>query len=55
MCYCYGKSPSEYLFPDVECPHFHLLVDLLIYNVGRPEQVSQEWKRAALSAGVKIQ
>ena len=54
MCTCYGQSPSDYLFPDVECPHFRLFVDTLVYHLGRPEQVKGEWKRAALSAGAKL-
>lgn len=54
ICYCYGKSPCYYLFPDVECPHFILLVDTLVYNVGRPPQLKAEWQRAALSAGAKV-
>ena len=54
MAACYGKSPCEYLFPDVECHHFRLLVDTLVYNVGRPEQMKMEWQKAALSAGAKI-
>lgn len=54
MCYCYGKAPCDYLFPDVECHHFRLFVDTLVYNIGRAEQMKGEWKRAALSAGAKL-
>jgi len=54
MCSCYGVSPCAYLFPDVDCPHFRLLVDTLVYNAGRPAQMKDDWKRAALSAGINI-
>jgi len=54
MCTCYGKSPSDYLFPDVECSHFRLFVDTLVYNVGRKEQMDIEWKRAAIASGAKL-
>ena len=54
MCECYGKSPCDYLFPDVECHHFRLFVDMLVYNVGRPPQIKESWERAALGTGVKL-
>ena len=54
MCRDYSKSPSEYLFPDCECPHFRFLVDTMVWNVGAPVVEEKEWKKAALSAGAKI-
>ena len=54
MCVCYGKPPSAYLFPDVECPHFRLLVDKLVFNIGEPERQKLEWKKAGVAAGAKL-
>ena len=54
MCSCYGKSPCEYLFPDVECAHFRLLIDTLVFQVGRPPQIKDAWDRAALGTGIKL-
>ena len=51
MCAAYGKSPTDYLFPDVECPHFRMLVDTLVFNIGEPEIEKNRWKRAALAGG----
>ena len=50
----YGKSPTDYLFPDSECPHFRLLVDMLVWNIGFPVLAKEESERAALSAGLKM-
>ena len=54
MCMCYGMSPSAYLFPGAECPHFRLLVDTIVYEVGRPPQKKLEAEYAAMAAGAKI-
>lgn len=54
MCSCYGVTPCSYLFPDCECPHFRLLVDTLVYNVGRPEQLKSEAEIAMLGVTASI-
>ena len=54
MCAHYGKPPCDYLFPDVECPHFRLMVDTLVFNIGYPKQEEMRWKRAALASGAGI-
>ena len=51
MCSCYGKSPCEYLFPEIECPHFVLLVDTLVYNIGRPSQLKLQSELSLSSMG----
>ena len=54
MCSCYGMSPCAYLFPDVACAHFRLLIDTLVYTAGRPAQMKDAWNRAAVSAGIQL-
>lgn len=54
MCYAYGRNPCSYLFPDVECPHFVMLVDMLVFNIGEPVRQKDAWERAALGTGAKL-
>ena len=50
LCSCYGVTPCSYLFPDIECPHFRLMVDTMVYNVGRPEQLKSQAEMSMLGA-----
>ena len=54
MCSRYGKPPSDYLFPQVECPHFRLLVDTAVFNIGEPELVKMEMAIATKAVGGAI-
>ena len=54
MCVAYGKNPCSYLFPDVECPHFIMLVDTLVFNIGEPPMIKERWERAVAGTGAKL-
>ena len=54
MCSRYGKPPCDYLFPQVECPHFRLLVDTAVFNIGEPELLKSEIERTAIAGGAKL-
>ena len=45
MCRRFGKSPSEYLFNDLQCTHSKLAIDMTIYNVWSHWKVEETKKQ----------
>lgn len=53
-CSTFGITPSEKLFPGLQCPVTKDLIDFWVQYAVRPDKEKEKWQLAALAGGNPI-